>query len=84
VAVTAIALGVGYAGFSEWMNVYVRRSWAYSELMPAVPVAGYRIGLSPLLQWIVVPAAAFWAAHRFQTRAARWRSSCTGGQGTSP
>jgi hypothetical protein len=66
------------------MNVYVRRSWAYSELMPAVPLAGYRIGLSPLLQWIVVPAAAFWAVHRFQTRAARWRSSCTGGQGTSP
>lgn len=84
VAVTAIALGVAYAGFSEWMNVYVRRSWAYSELMPVVAVAGYRIGLSPLVQWVVVPAIAFRVVHRFQAPARPCRSSWTGGQGTSP
>jgi hypothetical protein len=37
----------------------VRASWAYSDWMPVIPIAGLSIGLSPLLQWIVVPAAAF-------------------------
>jgi hypothetical protein len=50
------------------MNVYVRRTWAYSELMPVVPVGSYEIGLSPLVQWIMVPAAAFWAAQRCSGR----------------
>jgi hypothetical protein len=27
--------------------------------MPVISIAGLSIGLSPLLQWIVVPAAAF-------------------------
>src|SRR2546429_339287 len=39
VAVLAIGMGVAYTGFSEWLNVSVRRSWAYSEWMPVVPVA---------------------------------------------
>jgi len=28
-------------------------------LMSVIPIAGLSIGLSPLLQWIVVPAVAF-------------------------
>jgi hypothetical protein len=63
VALAAIALGVAYTGFSEWLNVSVRKSWAYSELMPVVPLAG-GVGVSPLLQWLVVPAASFWCARR--------------------
>jgi len=34
----------------------VRQSWAYSPLMPVLPVTG--TGLAPLLQWIVVPSTA--------------------------
>ncbi len=34
VAITAMVLGVGYTAFSEWLNVVVRGSWAYSGLMP--------------------------------------------------
>lgn len=49
-----IAAGVAYTVFSEWLNVYVRGSWAYTEWMPQL----FGIGLSPLLQWVVVPAAA--------------------------
>ena len=30
-----------------------------SEWMPVIPLFGFRLGLSPLLQWIVVPATAF-------------------------
>ena len=59
VAILSVAFGLAYTVFSEWRNVVVRASWAYSDWMPVIPIAGLSIGLSPLLQWIVVPAAAF-------------------------
>lgn len=60
VAIAAIALAVAYTIYSEWLNVNVRGAWAYSVWMPRVPPLG--TGLSPLLQWIVVPLLAFgWA-----------------------
>jgi hypothetical protein len=62
VAAAAVALGVGYTVFSEWLNTAVRSGWAYSDLMPVVPILG--TGLSPLAQWLVVPLAAFWWASR--------------------
>jgi len=65
VAGFALVLGVAYTVFSAWLNVVVRASWAYSARMPIIPVFGVRLGLSPLLQWIVVPLAAFAAVpHR--------------------
>ncbi len=57
--ILTIAFGLAYTAFSEWLNVFVRASWAYSDWMPIVSIAGLKIGLSPLLQWIVVPGAAF-------------------------
>jgi hypothetical protein len=48
-----LAFGFGYTIYSEWLNVNVRGSWAYSPLMPTVPFLG--TGLSPLLQWLIVP-----------------------------
>lgn len=62
VATTTIIFGVCYTLFSEWLNVEVRRSWAYSDLMPVLPILG--TGLSPLAQWIVIPLVAFRWAHR--------------------
>jgi hypothetical protein len=59
VAILTILFGIAYTVFSEWLNVVVRASWAYSEWMPVLSAFGARIGLSPLLQWVVVPAAAF-------------------------
>jgi len=67
VAALTIAFGLGYTGFSEWLNVSVRKTWAYSELMPVLPIAG-GIGLSPLLQWVVVPTLACWYVFRTQAR----------------
>jgi hypothetical protein len=55
-----LAFGIGYTIFSEWLNINVRGTWAYSELMPVVPVIG--TGLAPLLQWVVVPTLALWVA----------------------
>ncbi|MBK8770102.1 MAG: hypothetical protein IPM06_06695 [Rhizobiales bacterium] len=49
-----IALALAYTVFSEWMNVEIRQTWQYSSLMPRIPPLG--TGLTPLLQWIVVPA----------------------------
>ncbi|MBX6376609.1 MAG: hypothetical protein IRZ13_20575 [Acetobacteraceae bacterium] len=65
VAALTLAFGVAYTGFSEWLNVVVRTSWAYSELMPLVPMpGGFRVGVSPLLQWMFVPLLAFWRVRR--------------------
>jgi hypothetical protein len=46
-----VALGLGYTVFSEWYNVYRAGAWAYAEIMPRI----LGIGLTPLLQWLVVP-----------------------------
>ncbi|WP_230534301.1 hypothetical protein [Microvirga roseola] len=62
VAALTIIFGVAYTTFSEWVNIVIRAAWAYSDLMPVVTVLGFDVGLSPLLQWIVIPLAAFaWA-----------------------
>ena len=63
-AILAILLGLGYTVFSEWLNVVVRASWAYSNLMPVVTAFGLRVGLSPLLQWLVIPTVAFMITKR--------------------
>jgi hypothetical protein len=65
---TAIILGAAYTVFSEWLNVDIRRSWSYSAAMPVLPLLG--TGLTPLLQWLVVPGLAFAIIAR-QGRAAR-------------
>jgi hypothetical protein len=60
VAVPTIVIGLGYTIFSEWLNIVVRESWAYRDLMPVIPLID--AGLSPVAQWIVLPAIAFWWA----------------------
>lgn len=60
VAAATMSFGLGYTAFSEWLNVSVRQSWAYSDLMPTV--TPLEIGVSPLIQWIVGPALAFFIA----------------------
>lgn len=55
-----LSLGAGYTVYSEWLNVSVRGSWSYAEAMPVIPLLG--TGLTPFLQWIVVPTAALWIA----------------------
>ena len=69
VAAVTVVLGVGYTVFSEWLNLIIRESWAYSDLMPVVPVIG--TGLSPLMQWIVIPMSGFLFARRAVSAAAK-------------
>ncbi len=62
VAALTIVSGLSYAIFSEWLNTEVRGAWAYSDLMPIVPVIG--TGLSPFLQWVVLPTTGFGILYR--------------------
>ena len=75
VAAAAITLGLGYAIFSEWLNVSVRGTWSYSALMPVVSLAGWKVGLSPLLQWSIVPTVCFVLTRHF------WRPQRAYGRG---
>lgn len=43
--------GLGYTVFSEWLNTTVRETWAYTDAMPQL----FGFGLTPLLQWIIIP-----------------------------
>ena len=49
------AMGVIYTSISEYVNVYIKHNWLYSSYMPLLPVI--RIGLIPLVQWIILPPA---------------------------
>jgi hypothetical protein len=56
--------GVLYTILSEWMNAQIFKSWGYNELMPIIP--WMKVGLTPLLQWIVIPSAVILLArHHF-------------------
>jgi hypothetical protein len=64
VLVLTVIVGLAYTLYSEWLNTTVRQSWTYSPLMPALPLIG--IGLSPLLQWLVLPSVALTLATRLR------------------
>ncbi len=63
VLAAAVVFGVSYTIFSEWLNIEVRQAWAYRDIMPVIPVID--AGLSPFLQWLVIPTAGYlWAIRR--------------------
>lgn len=49
--VIVIIIATTYTAWSEWYNVYQIGSWAYTADMPLI----FGIGLSPLLQWLILP-----------------------------
>ncbi len=42
---------MAFTAWSEWYNVYRVGSWSYTASMPTI----FGIGLSPLLQWLILP-----------------------------
>jgi hypothetical protein len=49
---TIVVIGaLAFTSWSEWYNVYRAGSWGYTASMPLI----FGIGLSPLLQWLVLP-----------------------------
>lgn len=59
IIIWSILVSVAYTVLSERYNL-AHGNWAYSSLMPIV--SGLKVGLSPLLQWSIVPVAAWWSA----------------------
>jgi hypothetical protein len=66
VATATLAIGLGYLVYSEWVNIELRGSWAYTEVMPRLPPFG--TGLAPLLQWLVIPPIALLVVRRACSR----------------
>lgn len=58
VALATVVIGLAYTLFSEWLNIEIRASWAYSDLMPIIPLLD--AGLSPVAQWLVLPGLSLW------------------------
>ena len=51
---------MAYTVWSEWHNVYRAGNWGYTVEMPLI----FGIGLSPLLQWLILPPAMVFAYRR--------------------
>ena len=55
-----VAIGLGITALIEWLATrgYWFQSWTYSPGMPVIP--GIEVGLSPLIQWTIVPLVTLW------------------------
>lgn len=77
VVIAAVGLGIGYTIYSEWINTVVRKNWTYTDAMPIVPWIG--TGLTPLLQWVIVPSLVLAiVARRMARRSTRESHPCMG------
>ena len=66
-AAIAASLAFAFTIYSEWRNVYETGAWAYLPAMPLV----YGIGLTPMLQWLVIPPVATYLLRRIRNSRAR-------------
>ncbi|MDO8884102.1 hypothetical protein, partial [Pseudotabrizicola sp.] len=57
-----VAVGIVLTVGFEYYYTNISLRWTYSDLMPLVPPFG--TGLSPLLQWLVVPILVVWLTRR--------------------
>jgi len=55
-----VATGLVVTAALEMCNVYVLHRWAYGVEMPRV----FGVGITPLLQWLLLPPATLWLARR--------------------
>jgi len=68
-ALCFVAVGIALTVGFEYYYTNISLRWTYSELMPLVPPFG--TGLSPLLQWLIIPPLVLWFT-RLQLRGAEW------------
>ena len=68
IAVGTALASAAYTVFSEWSNTAIQGSWAYSQLMPTLRVGELIVGVSPLMQWLMVPPLALYLAGRSRQR----------------
>jgi hypothetical protein len=60
VALGVLLMGTTYTAWSEFNNAIIKQTWSYTDAMPLVPML--KVGVTPILQWLLVPALALWAA----------------------
>lgn len=60
--VVFVAVGVALTVGFEYYYTEISLRWTYSDLMPLVPPLG--TGLSPLLQWLIIPPVVVWLSGR--------------------
>jgi hypothetical protein len=53
---------MAFTAWSEWYNVYRAGNWGYTASMPMI----FGIGLSPLLQWLILPPVMVGAYRRLR------------------
>src|SRR5512147_2715681 len=61
----AVIAGVGWTIYAEWYNVYVTGAWGYTPRMPTL----WGVGVSPLLQWLALPALTLFTVRHWQRKA---------------
>lgn len=57
-----VLVGVGLTVALEWYATLASQRWEYAPLMPTVPLLG--TGISPLLQWLILPPLILWISRR--------------------
>lgn len=57
-----VAIGIALTISFEYYYTNISLRWTYSDLMPLVPPFG--TGLSPLLQWLIIPPLVLWFMKR--------------------
>ena len=64
VAVLTVIIGISYTFYSEWLNIYIHKSWAYTDTMPVLNIGPWDFGISPLMQWLIIPSLALWLTQK--------------------
>jgi len=62
---------LAFTVWSEWYNVYRAGNWGYTASMPMI----FGIGLSPLLQWLILPPVMVVAYRTLRPVLFRWHNS---------
>lgn len=57
VLAAAMVFGIAFTVASEWISTRITLGWQYADAMPVIPPFG--TGLAPLLQWVLIPPAAY-------------------------
>ena len=57
-----VGIGLAVTVFVEWIATRVLNVWQYTEAMPTLPLLD--TGITPLLQWILLPPLVLWTVRR--------------------
>ncbi|MGI9361359.1 MAG: hypothetical protein ACR2O7_07280, partial [Parasphingorhabdus sp.] len=57
-----LAIGLAITSVVEILAVGAAWGWTYSPTMPLVP--GTKIGLVPIIMWVLVPTATLWLSRK--------------------